>query len=101
MRKAQTIRRAALAPAEPSPQDRRVATEASRMESKAQREISQQRLEEMQGGREMEGIERRSDTGASGSETAPAGPDLPQTGGSGKFVSDTSGDAGALFDLLA
>ncbi len=37
--KAQQIRRAALAPAEPSPQDRRVAAKASQMEAEARQEL--------------------------------------------------------------
>lgn len=39
VRKAQVVRKAALAPAEPSAQDRRVATEASRMEAQARQEV--------------------------------------------------------------
>ncbi|WP_045855587.1 putative metalloprotease CJM1_0395 family protein [Teredinibacter purpureus] len=39
LRKAEIVKRAALAPAEPSPQDRRVAAEASRLQADAQREI--------------------------------------------------------------
>lgn len=39
LRKAQVVRRAALAPAEPSPQDRKVAAQATRMEAEARREI--------------------------------------------------------------
>lgn len=41
LRKAEQIRRAALAPAEPSPQDRAVAAEASRMAAEARRELAQ------------------------------------------------------------
>ncbi len=48
IQKAQTIRRAALAPVDPSPQDRRVAALASRMESQARAEISANRAEELQ-----------------------------------------------------
>ncbi len=44
--KAQTIRRAATAPAEPSAQDRAVAAEATRMEAEARRELEAQRHEE-------------------------------------------------------
>lgn len=40
IRKAQVVRRAALAPAEPSPQDRRIAAEATRMEGQARQELS-------------------------------------------------------------
>lgn len=46
LRKAQTVRRAALAPAQPSPQDRRVAAQAARMEAEARRELALQRVEE-------------------------------------------------------
>lgn len=46
IRKAQTVRKAALAPADPSPQDRRVAAEATRLEMKARQELARQQLEE-------------------------------------------------------
>ena len=46
IRKAQVIRHAANAPAEPSGQDRSVAAQASRMESKARQELNEQRREE-------------------------------------------------------
>ncbi len=49
IQKAQVLKRAALAPAEPSPQDRRVAAEAARMENKARRELSEERMEEVEG----------------------------------------------------
>lgn len=47
LRKADQIKRAALAPAEPSGQDRAVAAEATKMKLEAQTEISQERLEEL------------------------------------------------------
>jgi len=47
VRKAQVVRRAALAPAHPSPTDRRAAAAASRMEAKARREMTEMRAEEM------------------------------------------------------
>ncbi len=43
LRKAEKIRAAALAPAEPSPQDRRVAAEATRMSSEARIELQQEK----------------------------------------------------------
>lgn len=46
IRKAQAIKRAALAPKDPSSQDRRVASEASRMEAKARQELAKQNQEE-------------------------------------------------------
>ncbi|MCC5855195.1 MAG: catalase [Idiomarina sp.] len=47
LRKMQTVQRAALAPEEPSPADRRIANEASRKEAEARREIAEERAEEM------------------------------------------------------
>ena len=128
IRKAQTVRRAANAPAEPSSQDRSVASAAAQMEAKARRELTQQQLQEMKGGGGEEGsgntaaataISASSDTGQANSiapdETEPASPTPSpaggtgkfvsgasgDAGGTGKFVSGASGDAGALFDLLA
>ena len=49
IRKAQTVRKAALAPADPSPQDRRVAAEAAQLEMKARQELARQQLEEALG----------------------------------------------------
>ncbi|MBW2623087.1 MAG: hypothetical protein JRD68_09300 [Deltaproteobacteria bacterium] len=46
IRKAQTVRRAALAPVNPSPQDRLVAAMASRMESQARTELARLKEEE-------------------------------------------------------
>lgn len=46
IRKAQTIRRAALAPAEPSGADRSVAAQAAQMEAKARGELAKERTEE-------------------------------------------------------
>lgn len=50
--KAQQIRRAASAPAEPSPQDRRVAAEATLMEAEARSELQQERIRESELSRE-------------------------------------------------
>ncbi len=46
IQKAQIVRRAALAPAEPSPQDRSVAAQASQMEAQARVELSAQQREQ-------------------------------------------------------
>ncbi len=46
--KAQTVRRAALAPAEPSPQDRNVAAKATQLESSARAELNAERIEQAQ-----------------------------------------------------
>jgi hypothetical protein len=48
IRKAQVIRRAALAPAEPSGQDQKVASQARAIENRARQEIAKERREETQ-----------------------------------------------------
>lgn len=58
--KARQIRAAALAPADPSPQDRAVAAAASLMESQARAEISRKQAEEGQGGQGNPGKENPS-----------------------------------------
>ncbi|MEJ2610467.1 MAG: putative metalloprotease CJM1_0395 family protein [Candidatus Thiodiazotropha sp.] len=47
LRQAETIRQAALAPADPSPQDRRVASQAAAMASQARREINAEQRREV------------------------------------------------------
>lgn len=51
IRKSQAIYRAAMAPADPSSQDRRVASQARQMQSEAQAELAEQRREETESGR--------------------------------------------------
>lgn len=63
IRKMEVVIRAALAPAEPSPQDRQVAAQASQTRSEAQAELQKQRAEEQTGG---------SDTPATGLDAEPA-----------------------------
>lgn len=53
VRKAQVVRQAALAPAEPSPQDRRVAAEASQIQAEAMLELRTQQIEEGKQEREV------------------------------------------------
>jgi len=54
LKKAQVVRRAALAPAEPSPQDRRVAALATRMEMEARTEIMELQVQETQESKQTE-----------------------------------------------
>ncbi len=54
--KAQVVRRAALAPAEPSGQDRQVAAQASTMEAEARVELARMKAEEASEGREDEEV---------------------------------------------
>ena len=51
IRKMETVIRAALAPADPSPQDRRVAAEAARKLMKAQMELARQKQKSDEGSR--------------------------------------------------
>ncbi len=67
IRKAQRIRQAALAPANPSAQDQQVASQASAMEQLARAELAQQRIEQSQEGvgvvsSEQDGVSARTDT---------------------------------------
>lgn len=83
IQKAQVVRRAALAPAEPSPQDRRVASIATRMESEARAELAELQREEVTQAKETQeeketeesktpnGIETRSDDEARGTAGEP------------------------------
>jgi hypothetical protein len=72
IRKAQVIKRAATAPAEPSSQDRRVASEAAQMESEARRDLGEARRTEATG----ESLNAESDLDA---DTAPASPTSEST----------------------
>jgi len=85
IRKAQVIQQAAMAPAEPSSQDRQVAAEASRMEAEAHKELTQQRIEKIDvefGGQKTATESTEESNGASASN--------------GKFTSDTA----ALFSQV-
>jgi len=97
IRKAQIVYRAALAPAEPSSQDRSIAAQAKSMEMEARQELAKQQLEE------GSGDSQRSDasSGAAGGEAVAeqgAGSGYPGTGSSG--TPSQGGDAGLLLDLL-
>lgn len=57
--KAQVIRRAALAPADPSAQDRSVASAANQLERDARKQIQEARQAELEGGEEKSALSRR------------------------------------------
>ncbi len=59
IQKARVVRRAALAPAEPSAQDRRVAAQASQMENQARQELSRRAAEDTRGREEANPASRR------------------------------------------
>lgn len=69
IRKAQTIRQAALAPAEPSGQDRRAAAAAAQMELQARQEIAESKLEGEEAGGE-EGLDVDDMLGTAGDDHA-------------------------------
>lgn len=62
--KAQTIKRSAQAPAEPSSQDKNVAAEANRMEREARAELAKQKREENSGSSNLYGISQYMKTSA-------------------------------------
>lgn len=86
IRKAQLVYRAALAPAEPSSQDRSVASQAKQMEMEARQELTEQRMEEGRQGDDATG------------EMDGDGPNAP--GPSSPSSTDQGGDVGSLLDLL-
>ena len=67
IRKAQVVRQAALAPAEPSPQDRRVAAEASQIQAEAVQELRTQQVEEQKQERDIK-AENKDDTSEESSD---------------------------------
>lgn len=68
IQKMQVVRRAALAPAEPSPQDRRVASQASITEAKAQQELAVELRERAEHAKEARKTEVADDESVTGSE---------------------------------
>lgn len=70
IRKAQAIRRAALAPAEPSSQDRNVAAKAATLENRARQELTKERTEKAKEGT-ASGSSSNATAGAKGPETGP------------------------------
>ena len=89
IRKAQQIYRAALAPAEPSSQDRSVASKAKQMESEARAEMSKQKQEETAGTQEGDPTESAAGTAAEGNGAVGEAP----TAGSGRVALPGAGAA--------
>lgn len=81
IQKAQTVKRAAMAPANPSAQDRRVAAKAARMEAEARGDLAEQKIEEAkmaaeqkaQGQDNAPGLEEESDSSATATKNGPKG----------------------------
>ncbi len=116
IRKAQIIYRAALAPAEPSSQDRSVASEAKQMEAEARRDLAEARREESTTGGEGDAAAEPAnetagsevDAGAAGTDGAKAAevPQLPSAAIDAGVASLDShgaaaGEAGQLLNLIA
>ena len=94
IRKAQQVYRAALAPAEPSGQDRSVAAQAKAMEMEARRELSQQQIEERDVGGEEEKVDANVASAATGTESN--GTESQPT----QESADQHTDAGLILDLI-
>lgn len=75
IQKMQTVRRAALAPAEPSPQDRRVASQASATEAEARQELAIETQEQAERPESSESENEATSAVSSSSETSEAGQD--------------------------
>lgn len=76
--KMQVVKRAALAPAEPSAQDRKVYSEAAQKEAEARRELSEQKQEEAQ--EQTESASNASGSAASGASSSGAASAAPAAG---------------------
>lgn len=63
VRQAETVRRAALAPADPSPQDRQVAAQATAMAAQARSELQAQQRQQMTENREKAAADDGAETG--------------------------------------
>jgi hypothetical protein len=70
VRQAETVRRAALAPADPSPQDRQVAAQASAMAAQARSEIQTEQRQQMTQSREKAAADDETGTGMQNSINA-------------------------------
>ncbi len=68
LEKAQTVRRAAMAPSEPSPQDRQVAQEATQLEAQARQQIAAARAQERAAKNESASPNDSAGNGASSSD---------------------------------
>lgn len=90
--RAQQIRAAALAPADPSAQDYRVAAQAARMEASARQALAAQQSEAVTGG--TAGTDDTAGDAMSASQGVPRAPDLTAAYGN-------PGAAGRLLDLFA
>jgi hypothetical protein len=94
IRKAQTLRRAALAPAETSAQDRQVATEARAMEMRARQELMRERKAEAE---ETKTTDRSHD---SQTNEPPSSRPIPE-GGLQRVYEETITDVATLLNTLA
>ena len=107
--KAAQIRRAALAPAEPSATDQRIAARASRMEAEARQELAEQRAEDSEDAGAAEGVEPTEGIAATAqADGEEAGDDTAQRESAGSidprvsaFTRDTASLESRLVDVLA
>jgi len=102
VRKAQVVYRAALAPAEPSSQDQRVASEAKQMESQGRQDITVERREETQAAQEERADEATEAEGVGGvTGEASGASDVGAAAAPDAGLDRAGEDVGQLVDLLA
>lgn len=94
--KAEVVRRAALAPAQPSPQDLRVASSATKLASRARVEIAIQQREQQQIKEQEKADTRAGETNTSDIETGSV-----STGALGYGNSSLAAPADEVFDIIA
>ncbi len=101
IRKAQVVRRAALAPAEPSGSDRAIAAQASRMEAEARGELARERRVEAEEARQAQAEQARGEEGQAGGTAE--GEELVQSPGPPSPYEAAAGppEVGRVIDVVA
>jgi hypothetical protein len=103
IRKMETVKRSALAPAEPSPEDRAVAAKAEQLKREAQAELRQRKAEALEETRRR----KQREEAEQARRTGPAGPDDTRVRralgayAEGGLAAALAGDAGGAVRLLA
>ncbi len=104
-RKAQTIKRAALAPRDPSAQDRKVAAQAAQLEAQARQEVQTEKAEEKKEAAEPENspssIEESDESAANAESNNESGPSAPFARRVANQFNPSSISSGNLLDIVS
>jgi hypothetical protein len=104
-RKAQTIKRAALAPRDPSPQDIKVAAQAAQLEAQARLEVKAEKAEEKEEAAETENVasapEEGQESGSPLKSNDDSGSSNPLAQRVAKRFSPSSGTSGNLLNVIS